>query len=203
MATARQEAADPANLRGNAMRRTVVMITVAVLSCTQTADARPVVSLLEARQNGVVIQKFDISCGAAAEATLLHLKFNDNVTERQVALILIDREEYLKNPRIVRAREGFSLLDLKRFAEQRGYIGEGLGQMTLDDLRQVEPAIVPLRLHGYNHFVVFRGIANDRVVLADPAYGNRAMTLDRFMDAWISLPEIGRVAFVVKRAGQP
>jgi predicted double-glycine peptidase len=179
-----------------------VIAAVAVLAVSQPTFAKSVVSLLEARQAGVVIQRYDISCGAAAEATLLHLKFNDNVTERQVALVLIDRPEYLRNPMIVRAREGFSLLDLKRFADRRGYQGEGLGQMTLSDLTDVAPAIVPLRLHGYDHFVVFRGIADGRAVLADPAYGNRAMKLDRFMDAWLQLPTIGRVAFVINRTAK-
>lgn len=184
------------------MLRAFLIVAAAALLWTQASEAKEVVSLLESRRAGVVIQKYDISCGAAAEATLLHLKFDDNVTEHQVALILVSRAEYLKNPKIIRIRQGFSLLDLKRFADRRGYRGEGLGQMSLSDLKEVAPAIVPVRLHGYNHFVVFRGIVGDRVVLADPAYGNRTMKLDRFMAAWIPFPTIGRVTFVIKRAGE-
>src|ERR1700693_3074529 len=164
-----------------------------------TAGEARVLSLAEQRHNGVTIQKYDISCGAAAEATLLHLRFNDDVTEKQVALGLISRQEYIENPQMVRAREGFSLLDLKRYAEQRGYKAEGLGDMSLDDLLDVSPAIVPVQLHGYRHFVVFRGISLGKVVLADPAFGNRAMSVERFMDAWMNTPDMGRIAFTVDR----
>jgi predicted double-glycine peptidase len=160
-----------------------------------------VTSLAERRHADVVMQKFDISCGAAAEATLLHLKFGDNVSEKEVALGLIARKEYIDNPNILRIREGFSLLDLRRYADQRGYQGDGLGDMSLDDLIEVAPAVVPVHLFGYNHFVVFRGLdAVNRVVLADPAYGNRVMALDRFLNAWIEYPDkVGHVAFVVDR----
>ena len=35
------------------------------------------------------------------------------------------------------------------------------------------------------------------MVLADPAWGNRTMTVDEFEDAWIEYPDFGRVGFVV------
>jgi predicted double-glycine peptidase len=159
-----------------------------------------VVSLAERRHSDVVLQKFDVSCAAAAEATLLHLKFGDNVSERDVSLGLIARKEYIDNPAIVRIRQGFSLLDLKRYAEQRGYRGRGLGDMSLAELVELAPVIVPVRFYGYNHFVVFRGVTtNGRVVLADPAYGNRSMTTDRFMRAWIEDQRLGRMAFTLDR----
>ena len=43
------------------------------------------VSLKEIRETGVVIQKWDTSCGAAAMATVLTYHFNDPVSEREVA----------------------------------------------------------------------------------------------------------------------
>ena len=35
------------------------------------------------------------------------------------------------------------------------------------------------------------------MVVADPAWGNRTLTVDEFEDDWISYPEFGRVGFVV------
>lgn len=180
-----------------------VRIAAIIVFCSTLSVASfahdPVESLQEMRQAGVVIQKWDISCGAAALATLLREEFGDVVTERQVALGLIGRPEYLANPKLVREREGFSLLDLKRYVVARGYRGEGLGDMTLEDLERAAPAIVPINNHGYNHFVVFRGVSGDRVVLADPGFGNRSMSIDRFMSDWIQGGAFGRVAFVIKR----
>ena len=157
-------------------------------------------SLLETRQHDVVIQKWDLSCGAAALGILLRYEWGDPATERDIALSLMKRKEYLENPDLVRIREGFSLLDLKRFVEARGYKGIGLGDLDLDDLMKNAPIMVPVNAFGYNHFVVFRGIHGNRVLLADPAWGNRTMTIEKFQHMWLDYGKpIGRVGFVVHR----
>ncbi len=160
---------------------------------------RHVDSLLEQRQRGVVIQRWDLSCGAAALATILKYQHGDIVSERDIAVGMMSREEYLANPDIVTYREGFSLLDLKRYVDARGYNGVGLGRLSIEDLRNHAPIIVPLSLHGYRHFVVFRGVLGDRVLLADPAFGNRTISVEKFERSWLSLPELGRVGFYVER----
>jgi len=61
--------------------------------------------------------------------------------------------------------------------------------------------MVPINANGYNHFVVFRGVLANRVLIADPAWGNRTMTADKFQHMWIDYGEpIGHVGFVVARA---
>ena len=165
------------------------------------ADAGPVRSLLEMRQDRVVLQQWDLSCGAAALATLLNYQHGDPTSEREIAKGLIEREEYLAEPLLVRARHGFSLLDLKRYVEQRGYQGIGYGKLTLDDLVERAPMIVPVKLSGYNHFVVFRGALGNRVLLADPAFGNYTMLAEKFERAWLDYPKFGKVGFAVARAG--
>jgi hypothetical protein len=129
---------------------------------------------------------------------LLRYQHGDSVTEKQVALGLIDRDIYIANPNLVRMRQGFSLLDLKRYVDARGYRGEGFGRMTLDDLARRAPILVPITVFGYNHFVVFRGQLRDRVLIADPAWGNRTMTVAEFEAAWIEYRTIGKVGFVVE-----
>jgi predicted double-glycine peptidase len=163
------------------------------------ASHGPVTSLVEVRQRNVVVQEWDLSCGAAALATLLTYQHGDPVSEREVALGLINRQEYLADPSLLRKREGFSLLDLERLAASRGYKGIGYGQLTFDHLLAKAPIIIPVQLYGFNHFVIFRGLASNRVLLADPAFGNRTMTRDRFEQAWIEAPELGHVGFVVVR----
>ncbi len=159
--------------------------------------ARPVKSLLEMRQDGVTVQKWDLSCGAAALGTVLKYQYDDPVSERDIAKALIGRDKYIDNPALVRAQEGFSLLDLKRYVDARGYTGIGYGKLELDDLIERAPIIVPISSNGYNHFVVFRGMRGNRVLVADPAWGNRTLTVDEFEDEWLTYPEFGRVGFVV------
>ena len=178
--------------------------TLLCLQSVATAAPRVVTSLLEMRQQHVIVQKFDLSCGAAALATLLRFQHGEPVTERDVATGLMRRSEYIDDPDLIRRREGFSLLDLKRYVQSRGYDGVGFGNLDLDDLMQYAPLMVPVNLHGYNHFVIFRGSVNHRAVLADPAWGNRSMPLDDFLRAWIDFPQLGRVGFLVRRHdGQP
>ena len=165
----------------------------------QAAERGPVKSLLEMRHEGVVIQQWDISCGAAALATVLTFQHQDPVPERDIAISLMRRAEYLENPLLVRARHGFSFNDLKVYVEGRGYEGIGYGNLSIAHLVQFAPIIVPVRFNGYNHFVVFRGMRADRVLLADPAWGNRTISLEKFKDAWLSYDDIGNVGFVVAR----
>ena len=143
--------------------------------------AGPVRSLQELRHEGVVIQKWDTSCGAAALATVLTYSLDDPVSERDVARGMLRMTEPLK----VKHRGGFSLLDMKHFAELRGYRGKGYRHLTLDDLLELTSPIVPIDQYGYPHFVVVRGLdRKGRVSIADPGFGNRTMSVRDFSVAW-------------------
>lgn len=189
------------------MHRTVLglLLLIGAAACTAAPEPQPapVRSLLEMRHDRVVVQQWDLSCGAAALATILNFQHDDPVSEREVAKALIRRAAYVANPALVQVRHGFSLLDLKRYVDGRGYAGIGLGRLELADLIERAPIMVPVKLKGYNHFVVFRGARGNRVLLADPAFGNRTMPAERFEDAWLDYPAFGKVGFVVARQDGP
>lgn len=171
---------------------------------TGVADQRgPVRSMLEMRRDGVVVQEWDLSCGAAALATILRYQHGDNVSERQLVSELIRRDIYIANPELVQIRQGFSLLDLKRVVEARGYQGLGFGDLTYEDALELAPVITPINPRGYNHFVVLIGQVGDRVLVADPAFGNATMTAERFQRIWMDFPGLGRVGFIVSRGDEP
>lgn len=157
------------------------------------AYAKHVRSFLEIRQEHVVLQEWDLSCGAASLATILAFQHGDPIPEREIATAMLRATD----ADLVKQRLGFSLLDLKRFLESRGYAGDGYGDVGLADLVDLAPAIVPIRIHAYDHFVVFRGLSAGRAVLADSAYGNRTMLVPRFLEVWR-----GQIAFVVRRPDQ-
>jgi predicted double-glycine peptidase len=174
------------------------LVLLAASECG-AAERRVVKSLLEMRRENVVVQNYDLSCGAAALATLLNFQHDDQVTEKEITEQLIRDPKYIADPLLVRKSQGFSLLDLKRYVERRGYVGMGYGQLELEDLIEFAPILVPIHTKGYNHFVIFRGIIGNRVALADPAYGNRSMPIENFKEAWLSAPDFGKVGFVVQR----
>jgi predicted double-glycine peptidase len=166
---------------------------ILLAACAAQAQARePVRSLLEIRQANVIVQQWDASCGAAALATLLTYHLGEAVSERAVAQALLGKTDPLR----VKHRGGFSLLDLKRYAEARGFRADGYVGVSLAQLAKLGPAIVPVVLDRYPHFVVFRGRIGDRVLIADPAYGNRSVEVEAFEKAW------HKIAFVVDRPGQ-
>ena len=142
---------------------------------------KPVRSFQEIRQARVTQQRWDFSCGSAALSTLLTHYYGDKVSEAVIITSILRRA----NPQKVRARGGFSLLDLKRFVESRGYEGKGYAGLTLEELVALRtPAIVPVRIRRYDHFVIFRGVRGNRVVLADPSVGTTTMKTDQFLGMW-------------------
>ena len=140
----------------------------------------PVRSLLEIRREGVVVQQWDTSCGAAALATVLTHAFDDPVAEKTVAQGMLKRTDPLR----IRVRGGFSLLDMKRFAESRGYAATGYRGLSVEQLLQMRAPIVPIEEYGNPHFVVVRGMSEGEVDIADPAFGNRRVPIERFRAVW-------------------
>jgi uncharacterized protein len=129
-----------------------------------------------------VKQRYDFSCGSSAMATLLHYYYGEDIGEVD---ILKDVFEHLDKEAINnRTQEGFSMLDLKRFAERRGYqaLGVKLKSSALPKLRG--PVLVYLESADFRHFALLRGVREDRVYLADPSRGNIRMSIFRFLEEW-------------------
>ena len=142
---------------------------------------KPIRTLKDIRNQGVVRQRWDLSCGAAALSTLLTYDFKDNTPESAIVVWILHRSDPVR----VRARGGFSLLDLKHFAQARGYQAEGFSDMSLEELaKETSSVIVPIRVKGFDHFVVVKEVSGDRVYLADPGFGNVTMKRNRFLEVW-------------------
>ncbi len=138
-------------------------------------------SLQEIRDATVVRQRWDLSCGSAALSTLLTYDYHDKTPESLIITSILRRSDPIR----IRTRGGFSLLDLKRFVEARGYTAAAYKAMTLRDLLELRsPVIVRIQVKGFEHFVVFRGERGDRVMLADPAFGTVTMRTDQFAGTW-------------------
>lgn len=163
-------------------------------SATPPADAKPVRSLMQLRDESLVRQQWDLSCGAAVVATLLTYQLGAPVSEREAALGMLRAGD----ARLVRARLGFSLLDLKRFAASRGFVAEGFGDLTLDELVAMAPAVAPTLVFGFGHFVIVRGRVGDRLIIGDPSFGNRTIEAQAFVAAWPS-----RIGFVIHPRDEP
>jgi predicted double-glycine peptidase len=157
------------------------------------AAGERVQSLQEMREHDVIVQKWDTSCGAAALATVLNFEHSDPISERDITAAMLKETGIPK----VKYRGGFSLLDLKRYANGRGYAADGYADMTMADLPDYLPLIVPIEVRGFPHFVVVRGFVGNRIAISDPAWGNRTMPVSEFDQAWTL-----KIGFVVARPGE-
>ena len=142
----------------------------------------------EVKHRGIVKQEYDYSCGAAVLATLFTYYFGEEVDERSVIRDLFKVGDVKK----IKERQGFSMLDLKRYAVMKGYRAVGYRATVEDLVRLGLPAIVAIDFGNYKHFVIFKGVYNGRVLLADPALGNTVVSVDEFRRMWVR-----RIALVI------
>ena len=149
-------------------------------------------SLKEIRERGVVMQQWETSCAAATIATVLTYGHGDAVSEAHVAASMLKKSDAAT----VKKQGGFSLLDMKHFVEDRAYTGRAYKHLSINDLKAFQAPIVPIDNYGFNHYVVFNGVKDDEVFLADPAFGNRKMRLQQFNRVWMD-----GMAFVVTAKG--
>ena len=162
---------------------------------------RPAHTLKDARDQNVIKQRFDFSCGAAALATLLHFGLNQPITEREV---LEDLFNLLSDDEKTTVRRtGFSLLHLQRVAQARGFNAQGFRLEPAQLTMLGGPVLVFVQPRGYKHFAVLRGIRGDRAYLADPSRGNIRMPAYRFLHDWVQSDGRGIIFVVEPASGLP
>jgi predicted double-glycine peptidase len=145
----------------------------------------PVVSFNERKFSTIYKQKYDFSCGSAALASLLTFHYDDNINEKNVFIDMFQNGDKFKIQ-----KQGFSLLDMKRFLERRGYQSDGF-RMSLDNLKV--PAITIININGYLHFVIIKGFNEKEVLVGDPSVGVKVIPRDDFNKMWEQ-----RILFLIK-----
>lgn len=136
-------------------------------------------SFSDLKFRNVVRQRYDYSCGSAAVATLLTYHYGIPVDEMDVM-----RDMYWHGNQEKITREGFSLLDMKKFLGSIGLRAEGYRE-PLDKLAKVGiPAIVLINRGGYLHFVVVKGVTPEKVLIGDSAAGLRVEDRKTFEENW-------------------
>lgn len=138
-----------------------------------------VLSLRERRFQGIIPERLDFSCGAAVLATLFQDGYGAPVGEADVFKGMLNVADAA-----VVSKRGFSLLDMKNYAKAVGLGAEGF-QLSLAALRDLKvPGIVLLNYRGYHHFALLRHVDESYAYLADPALGNRVLSLPEFAAEW-------------------
>lgn len=128
-------------------------------------------SFKELRDQNVVKQQLDYSCGPASVATILSHYYTHQTTEQEIILKL-------------NQWSAASFADITRVLPEYGYKGVGIA-LNAEKLRKIKmPAIVYLRHNNQDHFSVLKGVNDDNVYLADPSWGNVRFRWSRFLSMW-------------------
>jgi predicted double-glycine peptidase len=116
-------------------------------------------SLKEMRQRQMVPQTRDYSCGAASLATILRYYYGLPTTELETVIGMFKHGNQADIKKV-----GFSLFDMKRYANSLRYAADGYKIPKVEDLKKVTiPVIVLIDTANYKHFVVLRHV-DDRFV---------------------------------------
>jgi hypothetical protein len=156
----------------------------------------PLASMLERRFHTVVRQRYDFSCGSAALATLLRFHYGVPADESG-AFDGMWRE----GDRALIQRQGFSLLDMKRYLGSVGLKSDGY-RVKLDQIARTGiPGIALTVTDGYRHFIVIKGVTATEVLVGDPSRGLIAYPRKRFEAIWDGLYFVVTTAPAVGKAG--
>jgi predicted double-glycine peptidase len=140
----------------------------------------PVTSVKERRYQTVMKQQYDYSCGSAAVATLLRYHYDFELDSGHVFESMYQNGDQEQINRL-----GFSLLDIKNYLVGQGFEAGGF-RLGLDQFLQqaAVPAIVMIQTDNYKHFVVLKGVRDDKVLLGDPASGLKIVSRAQFEKEW-------------------
>jgi len=142
-------------------------------------EKRKIISIKERKFLNLVKQQTDFSCGAASLATILKYAYRIDVEEVDVleGLFAVSDVELVQ-------RQGFSLLDIKKYVNGIGMRGRGY-KVSMEALEKVRiPTITLLDMKGYKHFVVLKKTDKEFVYIADPALGNKVIKKKDFKEQW-------------------
>jgi predicted double-glycine peptidase len=137
-------------------------------------------SMKEMRQRQMIPQTRDFSCGAASLATILHNYYGLPVTELEtiIGMFKYGNQQDIK-------KVGFSLFDMKRYANSLKYAADGFKIPKVEDLKKLKvPVIALIDTSNYKHFVVIRHTDDRYVYIADPSWGNRKIHINDFEKIW-------------------
>ena len=143
-----------------------------ILATHSATGFLPVKSWKRLRDDRVVKQDLDYSCGAASLATLLNGYYGQNVSEAAL-LKAMDKGD---------GRASFE--DMAHALTAFGFKAQGFAASWEQLARLRMPVIVYLKHRKDDHFSVLRGIDGETVWLADPSLGNRSYSRQQFEAMW-------------------
>lgn len=138
------------------------------------------------RDDGIVKQDLDYSCGAASAATLLNSFYGQKISEKRF-LKAMGEEDGMA-----------SFDDMAKAMPKFGFKARGFAASWDQLVKLKMPVIVYVKYRKDDHFSVLRGISGNTVWLADPSLGNRTFSKAQFLQMWQTRKDDKRPALAGK-----
>ncbi len=169
------------------MRIIILFLSVFLTSCATHGGTdfseRKIKTFVGLKEQNIVMQKYDFSCGIAALLTLMKYHFGDEVKqEKEVLTSFLDSLPKKEKEKVM--QDGLSVLHLEKLSKKLGYRVWAMRLKKEALLKLDRPVLVYLETDDFKHFSVVRGIREDRIFLADSSYGNIKMSLPIFLERW-------------------
>lgn len=161
-----------------------IMAYMLIFVCASVSYGDEFKTWLDFRDQEVAKQQYGFSCGAASLATYFTKYLDRNTGEKEILDIVFGCMSKSKQDQ--KKERGLSLLDLKSVGQNFGFQPYPF-KSKLDFIWECEfPFLMQLDCEGEKHFVIFEGIIENRVMLADPSRGNISMSLREVDECWKS-----------------
>lgn len=124
------------------------------------------------KKNLIVLQDGYKECGAASLLSIIHYYKGSISMARLVELTNTNKE-------------GTNFYQLKQAAEKLGFNANGYKTNNYNTLQEIEtPFIIQIIDKNYEHFCVVYTMKKNKVVVMDPAIGQREILIEEFKNIW-------------------
>lgn len=162
------------------MTQLIAALTLSLM-CSQVLA---LTSWVEQRDQGVVKQQRDYSCGAAAVATLLTYHWGREVSESDVLNAWLAQFSQAELSLQTFVDEGFSLWHIAVMGAPLGYDAQGL-QVPIASLAALkQPLLIYVEPFGQPHFTLVTEGSERGVWLSDPSWGRVHVGFSELRD-WV------------------
>ena len=138
--------------------------------------AQAIESWVERRDEGVVKQSLDYSCGVASVATLLTYELGRSTSEQEILQLWLESVQEAGGRDDGLLHQGLSYAEMSRVIERLGFASGGVAIPLELVPRLKHPVIIYFEAFDQPHFSVLRSANSRGIKLADPSWGTVFIT---------------------------
>ena len=146
---------------------------------------KEVKSWIEFKNERLIRQNYDYSCGSAALATILSHYYDTNISEQMILAGILEIKGVTKEVSALENQEGnngLSFYDLSQYVSSHGFKAIGIA-LGIEELRKLQiPVIVFVKIRKREHFTVLKKMDEKYAYLADPSFGNIRVSHAKFKE---------------------